>query len=290
LLVIAACGTPPAQPDAGTGSGDAAADAAVSTRELVWFADWRTQTGASDPALSDGGKFNDQLCNSNVLSVVPAADLSFPTTNVLRVEYAQPSACQMRRARDLWRTVAVGETMFWRVYYRNAVPDGRTLGFPHPLHLGEGNPYTMWVNFFAPSAGSSSMTLQVDGSHVWPDRGWSYGFVTNQTYRLELRLQRVTTTTGKASVRVYDSSGLLVAAPSEWTNGETGPNLRSLADSDPTVMVSDASFRLLDIGNNDPGGLVAGADQVIYFGGLAVAIGTDPEMWIGAYPSLTEAP
>jgi len=256
----------------------------------VWFADWRTQTGVSDAALSDGGKFNDQLCNSDVLSVVPADGLAFPTTNVLRVEYAQPSACQMRRARELWRTVEVGETMFWRVYYRNAVPDGRTLGFPHPIHIGEGNPYSMWVNFFAPSAGSSSMTLQLDGSHVWPDRDWSYGFTTNETYRLELRMQRVTATTGKASVRVYDSANSLVAGPADWTNGETGPNLRSLSDSDPTVTVSDATFRLLDIGNNDPGGLVAGADQVIYFGGLAVAIGTDPDMWIGPYPSMSEAP
>lgn len=291
-LVLVGCGDdgPGTTSDANPGDGRPASDAPPSSRTLVWFADWRTGTGTAAAALSDGGKFNDQLCNSDVISVVPATGLEFPTTNVLRVEYAQASLCQMRRARDQWRLTEVGESLFVRLYYRNVMPEGRLVGVPHPLHIGEGTPYAMWFTFFAPSGGTAPMTLQLAGDHVYPNRDWSYRFTTHETFRLELRLQRVTATTAKASVRSYDASGALIADSDDWTNGESGPNLRSLTTSDPTVPVTDASFRLLDIGNNDPGGLVAGADQVVYFGGVAVAIDADPEAWIGPYPTASEAP
>lgn len=38
-----------------------------------------------------------------------------------------------------------------------------------------------------------------------------------------------------------------------------GSNLRTLAQSNPVMTVNDASFRLLEVGNNGPAGIMAGS-------------------------------
>lgn len=283
-------------PDAG-----ATADAGLPPRdagalEPAWFSDWRTARGTTRQALYDGSKWTGQLCTSNVVEVIDAAGLDFPTRNVYRVEYRMPGECLMVQAIDQWRAVAPGEYLFVRVYYRSALPDGVGIGNAHPFHLGRGpagatGSYTTLFNITAPTAGVGTMTLNLPDGPPYPDRFWGFGFRTNETYRIELRLFRETATTARVSVRVSDRSGALVAQDADWTNGEPPghPSRRTLSQSNPVIPVVDASFRLLELGNNDSAGLVTSPGRFIYWGGLAVGVSADPNAWLGPYPTGAEA-
>lgn len=266
-------------------------DGGVSTSDLAWFSDWRTATGASQQALYDGSKWTGQLCNHDVVEIISASGLDFPTNNVLRADYQTDMECLMVQAQDQWPAPGVGEYLFVRLYYRNAIPDGVAVGLPHPVHIGHSPAasYATWVNLEPTSGGVSRMILQLGGGPAYPDQFWGWPFNTNQTYRLELRLHRVTADTAKVDVRVYDGSGALLADDDDWNNGEVSANRRTLAQSDPTFPVTDASFRLIEIGNNGPAGLAAGAGRFIYIGGVAVAVSANPDAWPGPYPAPAEA-
>lgn len=287
-------------PTSGAASTDATTDATSTTGPgnaegpmPAWFSDWRTATGRTEDALRDGGKWTDQLCAAPVLEVVNAAGLGFPTANALRVSYENPGECLMVQTTDQWPAPEAGEYLFFRTYLRIEIPDGEMLGFPHPIHLGRpaapDAAYSTWFNFNAPSAGVSPFVLQLGGGPQWPDTGWQWGFAVGETYRLELRVFRETESTARVDIRVHDGSGALVAESPDWHNGETGPNERNLADSAPTFPVEDASFRLLELGNNDPLGLLAGAERYLYFGGTAIVLSPDHDDWPGPYPSAAEA-
>ena len=261
---------------------------------VVWFSDWRNGTGTEQTALYDGDKWNGQLCAADVAEVVDAAGLDFPTANVYRSDYDVPGNCLMVQVTDAWAPPAPGEYMFVRAYYRNAMPDGTEIGFPHPLHIGRSASadasYSTWFNFSGPEAGVSGMSISLGGGPEYPDRFWGWGFQTNTTYRLEVRIHRVTADQARVDVRVYDTAGTLVADSDDWNNGETEdhPQFRTLAGSAPTYPVNDESFTLLELGNNDPAGLVAGSGRYVYWGALAVVVSADPDAWPGAYPSPAE--
>lgn len=272
-----------ARPDGGSGAG------------LVWFSDWRSGTGAEQSALYDGGKWNDQLCGADVAEVVDATGLDFPTTNVYRSLYDNPGNCLMVQVTGAWAAPGPNEYMFVRAYYRNAMPDDTTIGFPHPLHIGRSASmdasYATWFNFSGPIGGVSGMQISVGGGPVYPDQFWGWGFETNRTYRLEVRMHRLTADTATVDVRVYNSAGGLVSDSDDWTNGEgTGhPSFRTLSESAPQFPVTDDSFTLIELGNNDPAGLEAATDRQVYWGGLAVAVSADADAWVGAYPTPMEA-
>jgi hypothetical protein len=271
-----------------TADGGPAADVPV-----VWFSDWRHALGTSRDALYDGDRWTGQLCAADVAEVVDAAGLGFPTPHVYRADYRNPGDCLMVQVTDRWSPPRAGQYFFVRVYYRNAIPDGEVLGFPHPLHIGRSAvptaTYATWVNFVAPAGGVSPMTLQLGGGPEWPDRFWGFGFRTNETYRLELRIHRREETRAAIDLRVYDGRGDLVAEDDDWGNGESGSNFRSLATSDPTFPVDDASFTLLEIGNNDPAMIEPGTGRYVYFGAVAVVVSDDPNDWPGPYPTAAEA-
>lgn len=273
------------------GAGGAGGSGGGSSAQLAWFSDWRTATGTSQQALYDGTKWTSQLCSANVASVVPAMGLGFPTQNVFRFEYTNDMECLMVQVEDRWPAPAVGQYLFVRAYWRNAVPDGQTLGLPHPIHIGRGMggaAYATWMNFTAPSGGSSDMVLQLGGGPPFPDMYWSFAFATNRTYRIEWRLHRETASTARVSLRVYDDTGALIGENADWSNRENGANARTLAQSNPAMPVNDASFRLLEVGCNGPAGLAAGTGRYAYFGGLAVAVSSSADGWIGPYPAPAE--
>lgn len=318
LTLLAACSgpTPRAEPDdagqpetdagrfetsdAGlSNDGGARADAGAQPGRdggptLAWFSDWRTATGSSQTARYDGSRWTAQLCASPVLEVVPGRPLGFPTTNALRASYRRPGECQMVQATGRWSAPAVGEYLFVRFYVRNDLPEGAAVGNPHPLHLGRagsvGPPYALWFNFGAPTAGRARMVLQLGGGPEYPDRFWSYPFSTGQVYRVEVRVHRRSATTASVDLRVSDASGALIGQSADWDNGEIGANRRTLAQSAPTFPVTDDSFTLLEVGNNDPGGLLEEpGNRHVSFAGVAVVIDRSSEAWPGAWPVGPEA-
>jgi hypothetical protein len=110
-------------------------------------------------------------------------------------------------------------------------------------------------------------------------------------HRVEVRVRRLTASTATVDLRVFDASGTLLAESADWDNGETGPSRRTLAQSAPVFPVTDDSFTLLEVGNNDPGGLQeVAADRFVSFGGVAV-LRTPPggDAWVGPWPRGDEA-
>ena len=273
-------GTPAAGPDAGV--------------SLAWFSDWRTATGDSQVARYDGARWTGQLCTSPVLEVVPAASLGFPTTNALRARYRRPSECQMVQATNRWSAPPVGGSLVLRFYVRNDLPDGSPVGNPHPVHLGRpgtsGAPYALWFNFGAPTAGRARMVLQLGGGPAYPDRFWSFPFVAGAVHRVEVRVRRLSATTATPDLRVFDAAGRLIGENANWDNGETGPSRRTLAQSAPVFPVTDESFTLIEVGNNDPGGLQdVGVDRFVTFAGIAVVVSPRSDVWAGPWPLGEEA-
>jgi hypothetical protein len=315
-MVLAACGaagpavdggasTPrPEAGDAGPGA-DAGtpADAGSSTdagqpdggsSRLAWFSDWRTALGASQAARYDGTRWNGQLCSAPVLEVVPTGSLGFPTPNALRARYRRPGECQMVQVTNRWAAPPVGGALFVRFYVRNDLPDGSPVGNPHPLHLGRagtpGAPYALWFNFGSPSGGRARMVLQLGGGPPYPDRFWSFPFEASRAYRVEVRVRRISATTATPDLRVYDATGALVGQSADWDNAEQGPSRRTLTQSAPIFPVTDESFTLLEVGNNDPGGLLeTPTDRFVSFAAVAVVVSTDPEAWPGPWPQGDEA-
>jgi hypothetical protein len=241
-----------------TGGGAAAGGGTASdggTVTLAWFSDWRDAQGTTQAALYDS-KWTGQLCNAQVLEVISSAGLDFPSSNALRIRYDVPNQCLMLEVRDRWPVPAVGEYLFVRLYFRNDIADGAVVGFPHPLHLGESaHPsaaYATWINFVTPTAGRSVLVLQPGREGTYPNRDWQFPLATRRTWRLEVRMHRLTATTGTTDVRISDAQGLVVAESQDFTNGETGPNRRVMSVVRPEYPVTDASYRLLHIGNNGP--------------------------------------
>ncbi len=279
--------------DAGVAS-DAATPDDAGAPPLVWFSDWRTATGDSQRARYDGTRWNGQLCSSPVLDVVPAAGLGFPTANALRARYRRPSECQMVQVTNRWSAPPVGGSLVLRFYVRNDLPEGSPVGNPHPLHLGRpgtaGAAYALWFNFGAPTGGRARMVLQLGGGPAYPDRFWSFAFASGVVHRVEVRVRRLTMTTATVDLRVFDSTGRLLGDSASWNNGETGANLRTLAQSAPVFPVNDDSFTLVEVGNNDPGGLQeAAADRFVTFGAVAVLVSPRSDLWAGPWPLGAEA-
>ena len=251
---------------------------------IAWASDWSTATGNSYDALHDGGRWTGNLCTTTQLvNVVPSAGLDFPTANVLRVEYADIGQfCYMLQAVNQWRAPEVGESIYYRFYYRTAVPNGQDLGTAHFFHVGgAGYDYhAQWRNPGTPSNGRALLTTMwyLDG----PAPYWSNRITinTNQTYRVEWRLQRTASAEMRMDVRVYDNNGALLFDDDDFIN-----DLGTLASTDPTERLADPNaLRVLEMGNNDPGGgsLFGTGNQVyVYYGGVAVSL----DGWIGPYRS-----
>lgn len=276
------------------GPHDAGPRDAGSGVSLAWFSDWRTATGDSQAARYDGTRWNGQLCSAPVLDVVPATGLGFPTTNALRARYRRPGECQMVQVTNRWSAPPVGGALFLRFYVRNDLPEGSVVGNPHPVHLGRagapGAAYALWFNFGSPSGGRARMVLQLGGGPMYPDRFWSFPFEAGRAYRVEVRVRRLTAQTATPDLRVFDAAGVLVGQSADWDNAETGANRRTLAQSAPVFPVTDDSFTLLEVGNNDPGGLVESmTDRVVSFAGVAVVVSDGVEAWPGAWPQGDEA-
>lgn len=200
----------------------------------------------------------------------------------------------MVQVTNRWSAPPVGGSLVLRFYVRNDLPEGSPVGNPHPLHLGRsgaaGAPYALWFNFGAPMGGRARMVLQLGGGPAYPDRFWSFPFAAGVVHRVEVRVRRLTMTTATVDLRVFDGAGRQLGDSSDWNNGETGPSLRTLAQSAPVFPVNDDSFTLLEVGNNDPGGLLETAgDRFVSFGAVAVLLSPRSDSWAGPWPLGDEA-
>ena len=279
---------------------------------LVGHWDWSTATGQSDAALNDTGKAfpwtdNIQVGSSpQILTVVSAAGRGFPAAmaNVLRVEHAVTTDGWWIEVDGTisgrWSAPAVGQTQYYRVYFRHEISDAAgTQGYAatHPMEteygfVGLGN-NTIALKFGSYGNGTYPWYLQCEGAS-FPFSAWCPGAPTgsggdpatlnkNTTYRFEWAITRTSSTQYTLAMRIYgaDDSTLLFGNSTIYPwGGTTGQNLgvTGTGGASPQQLPMDTThYTRLRFGKN--GGFGAGAGNYVYWGGVAVSQ-TD---WCGPY-------
>jgi hypothetical protein len=253
---------------------------------LSWFTDWRTGTGTGTTALRDGSgtsaKWSSEACTNPLLTVMAATGFGFPAglANVLRTEFSSQLCRKVVRDTG-WATPAIGDYVFYRLYFRDDMPDGANGGGAHLVesHIGDIAWALRWQNA---SAGTFRFEW-VFPRQAQPDIAFGTSLQTGATYRVEWRLQRVDATTAKANVRIYNSAGVLLADGSSLLN-YLGASLAIRNPSITGITNVNNDLRSIDLGQSGQLGATAGPGVYVYMGGLAVRVTNDPNGWIGQYP------
>jgi hypothetical protein len=290
VLSVGCDGAPTASQDLAIGDAAVAldmagGDAATAAPDLsgqpssniVWFSDWRTATGNSTAALRDNGKWTSELCAAPVAEVVPATGLAFPAgmANVFRSQYYMPGQCRMMHTDSQWPAPAVGQSLYFRIYYRNAVADGASLAEAHPIQAT--NIAWEW-KLTTPAAGIAPLRW-IFPQQVYPDIHFDAPLQTNQTYRVEWRIQHQAVGVCKVELRVYDGSDVLRFGNGDFlTELYLGQNIPLAVRNPDLACGASADFQTMEVGNNDPN-VYTGVNQYVYWGGAAVSA----THWVGPY-------
>ncbi len=262
-------------------------DPSLESLDVLFHSDWSTATGETSAALLDTDKpipWDSFRSNSSSYQIVVATGLDFPTTNVLRTDAiwrGSPAGAFAggNRLSNGIPNPAVGNSLFYRVYLRVATPDAYTAdNLTHPYQDGPSGSQTNWQHEVVTSP-NGTWIHRLNTGNAWPNNRWpSPTLNKNQTYRFELQIHRIGTTTWNAHVRLYDSSDRLIATDADYNNINNSANLAST----PTFTFNNISFLTgLQIGGNGWAGGVAGDYGFIayYWGGLCVRTND----WCGPY-------
>lgn len=275
--------TPPPPPPADT--------TPASGSAVLFRSDW-------SGGLFDGGKWT-RWGGKGSLAVVDAAGLGFPATmgSVLRVQHYQQDFDWVM-ANNKWSPPAIGSSIAFRVYLRNAVSDvvdaGTAYASTHPVE-SEGGPNGISGQFYAIHYGSYTdgtypFFLGVDQA-TYPLNGWTPGanasthggrsydpatLKKNTTYRLEWKFTRVGTNAYDLDMRIVgpDDRTVLFDKTSIYAWG--GDKSQTLAASGKALPIDAAHMSDLRFGIN--GGFPTPSPQFVYWGGFAVCAD-----WCGPY-------
>jgi len=256
---------------------------------LVYASDWRTATGTSNNAKSDGGKWNDLSVDgggpANRIEVISAAGLSFPSgmANVLKV--LMPQANWQNSYWNIlvtkgWALPAIGGSIYFRLYFRHDVDGSGGDDMHNPQTGPPGScPYTRQHVLSRPNTTALRFAVGNKNNdstnvHVWE---CNKNLARQTTYRVEEQYIRQATNSWKVHVRVYDSSDTMIASDPDFIDGYTGIVLSNFTG---TITSGTDCLRNWMIGfPNQLCGSDTAAHQHCYYGGYAVSL-TD---WCGAY-------
>ena len=189
-----------------------------------------------------------------------------------------------------WPAPTVGQTLFHRFYFRNALRNtavGANSAGNHPVQGMGTDPIT-----------GSNCTMNWEykwGSNANGTFGWNISMFQNsarqgegqwtlsglqkmQTYLMEFAYTKVAANTYDVRVRIdgIDRTADFMGGPSA--------NLRLSANMRHTI--ADYCLGTLFVGNNDPGNTFTGSDPLqdfAYYGAFAVAVRADATAWIGPH-------
>lgn len=252
------------------------------------FLDWRTATGSTTNAVTDGGKVIDLNNGTNgKLNVVTAASigwdditgldnacaLSFnPGVGLSVGGYTYPGF-----SATAWLTgIAVGAYQWRRWYFENAIPDGSNIGGnggDHGLQTNVGG-----IQWYSRINVGASGVFNWDLGSGTPETTYRASLNKNERYRASVLFTRLTTTTFLCEPYVYDSTGALVKEPDDFVNASNGAlNLgnTALAYTDAVALFESMIF---GSSGNSPSGPYTGG--FVYFGAFATSRDGDP----GPYP------
>lgn len=194
-------------------------------RAPLFFADWATQSGNSTTAFSDGGKFDLLTDTGGIASceVITPTGLGFPT-NMAKVVRIGPLPSEVDSGPIGRKTSgiaipAVGESLYYRWYYRHMQPEVLYGDFQtHPFQDGnaQGDTNWMWLVYhygmsepsypFTPASNQWCIGPQFNATAFPNLRTFAPPLQRALTYRVEQRIHRIGATTFNYYLRVYDEA------------------------------------------------------------------------------------
>jgi hypothetical protein len=266
-----------------TGQSQVTVSASTSGGSLSWASAWNSGTGQSITAVTDAGAWGSTMGQglATQFAIIPSTGLNFPTTNVAKVTYngIENKNFQVTSGIPVSSATvpAVGQYWFVRYYYRNEIPDGQDLG---EAHWFQTHAYNSWTFKHAtPAAGTFEFRIVTDLTGGYADNK-NYIVTLNRgvTYIVEMRIQKLTATTGRISMRISDTNGTVLHDDNDFHtyvgSGDT------MALEQPVTPVDDGAFTNLDMGNNDPNRTGAGS---FYTGAYAMRVSSNANAWIGPF-------
>lgn len=250
-------------------------------------------TGTSDAVLLGSGEtfpFNSRSGTGG--EVLVATGLDFPTTNCLRVPWTLFTFIR----KNNFTAQASGTNRNYRYYIRVAWPDGTSDSETHPMQDGNSAAEANWMFKVLNRTGKWRPSLWAgNGRQAYPNNNWTADLLEldkNATYRVEVQEVRVSASTYRLHIWIYNSSNVLVADDSNFYRTDSSTVLLS---TNPTFSNMNTGTTTADAlvgfnaGCNDTG---AEAGNYAYQGGFAVVNGLTENVQIGAYGTVTgeEAP
>ena len=272
LGVVANAGV---QPNYGTGG------AGGAQLTPVFQSDWATQLGTSLTARLDGTKWTQRVDGG--IAVIDAAGLGFPSTMAKVIDIPWNTGGLMHV--DTMAVPSAGDVRYYRWYYRLDVPDAVAVAETHPIQDGFSAADSNWMfKAFHNEGGAGNWRVQVEFlGMAYPNQRWraiNVNLTKGEVYRVEFRLEVVTSTTYKAQWRLYDEAGTLVVDNGDLFQEDS--TTVTLESADPTFTFRNLTdLHGLNCGTNNTG--VEGG-RYGYQGGFAVC---DNQGWIGAYGNVT---
>jgi hypothetical protein len=208
----------------------------------LFRSDWGTALGTTDRAHSDGGKWDNFICErTRVLSVVPGSEAGWTATpNILQVTNRGETACGLV---EVTKAVPPGINFYIRVYIR--VEDENQPSF-HSVNLNSLGAIQapLWA-IWEPSprvSYSPKLTLHHPTSSQYGDWRPREKLSQGMWYRFEWFIEFVSVTDGTARIwpRISDMAGnLLYDASSFVAFGEPGTTLRRYYDGGGVTRFTD---------------------------------------------------
>lgn len=247
---------------------------------VVWFSDF----AAGD--IQDGGKW--PIMGGEELAIVSGASVGFPTTNALRIR-ATAARNGFAAIRKTGLPVpAVGQSIFYRWYFRADWPDNLTDNGSHPIQDGQAASQTNWMfnvyhNNGGPGRWQPAFWTGSGIQTVWAHNRFEGPFLNKRVaYRFELQVHRVTTDGWQMHVRVYQGDSL-VAGDAEFVGVDSRGSV-TLAHVPTFRFFNVAHLEGLNAGLNDidpqP---AAGSPQFPFVYGYQGAFCVRTDTWCGPW-------
>jgi hypothetical protein len=260
---------------------------------VLFQSDFSTATGTTDVALLDTNKpvpWSDRSTTpngNNVIDIIAATGLNFPTTNVARVKRPAGGQGQCWVKLSGLGTPAVGEKRFYRVYVRVAYSDTDVTSpnNHHPIQNGTTTTWNWHLGNLTDGTFKMRYYYDPNGPEVYFVNSTSVENLLskNATYRLEWMVERTDATHCKLAVRIYNSSNVLLyddgAGNTNMLLG-SGGGVSMVGQGSSHFNMTSLDAALLDtfeMGSN--GGDTHTLDEYHYFGGVMIRKDT----WCGPY-------
>lgn len=289
---------------AGSGTGNQLFTFLGPLPALIWASDFGTGTGTSagnPSAVNDGGRWNHALGiiddDGSGLEVVSSSGLDFPSTNVLKVTakaVIEPPEDQsfLRIFKGDLTIPDENESIWYRIYIRHMQPLSQS-HFPqsgdydeanHPIELGftAGEEISVHCETFTDTQWRIGAGVTAAGNSFANSRWYSPLLDKATTYRYEWQIARLTGLEFNLHLRVYNTSGTLLADDSTFVDRNLGSRFLSVQ---PVLLLEDVdNLGELCAGLNGLGPVVGPgywwpSELYQYQGCFAVSL-TD---WCGAY-------